>query len=223
MLHPEKGLEDTFPVLRRDAAPGIDHPDDQLAALLGDGDAHRPARAVIADGIFGQVEDQPVDQRIAAGQHPVALTFQRDALFLRQRHDILEDLLHHRGQLDTVGAGDGAQLAHLQKGLGHLGHALGLLPQKPQKIRRFRQHVGMLRRKQFQLRLHQRKRRPQLMGGVAGKLPLCGKALVQAVQHPVKGTAELLKFRQHLLIQLHFRQVIRLHLLHPCGKGMQRL
>ena len=72
----------------------------------------------------------------------------------------------------------------------------------------------MLSGEKLQLRLHQRQGRAQLVGGVAGELPLGGKGVVQPLQHLVEGVAELPKLRQHILVDLHIRQIIQLYLLH---------
>jgi hypothetical protein len=34
-----------------------------------------------------------------------------------------------------------------------------------------------------------RRKRAQLMGGISGKLPLCGKGAVEPFKHPVEGLA----------------------------------
>ena len=81
----------------------------------------------------------------------------------------------------------------------------------------------MLCGKQLQLCLHQRKRRAQLVGGIAGKLPLGGKGVVQPLQHLVEGVAELPEFRQHVLIDPHIRQIVQLHLLYLRGEAVQGL
>ena len=81
----------------------------------------------------------------------------------------------------------------------------------------------MLCGKQLKLRLHQGKRRAQLMGGVSGELPLSGKAGVEAVKHLIEGPAELPELRQDRFGDLCIRQIVRLHLFHLGGKGPQRL
>ena len=81
----------------------------------------------------------------------------------------------------------------------------------------------MLGGKELQLRLHQRQWCAQLVGGVAGKLPLRGKGIVQPLQHLVEGAAELPELRQHVLVDLHIREIVQLHLLHLRGKAAQRL
>ena len=81
----------------------------------------------------------------------------------------------------------------------------------------------MLSGKQLQLGLHQRQRRAQFMGGVAGKLTLGGEGVVQTPQHLVKGFAELPEFRQDVLADLHVCQIRQLHLLHLRSKAAQGL
>ena len=61
------------------------------------------------------------------------------------------------------------------------------------------------------------------MGGIAGKLPLGGKGVVQPLQHLVEGVAELPEFRQHVLIDPHIRQIVQLHLLYLRGEAVQGL
>ena len=80
----------------------------------------------------------------------------------------------------------------------------------------------MLGGKQLDLRLHERKRRPQLVRGVPRELPLCAKALVKAVDHAVERLAELLELGQHVLADLHVRQIARLHVLNLRRKSPQR-
>ena len=81
----------------------------------------------------------------------------------------------------------------------------------------------MLRGKQLQPRLHQRQRRAQLVGGVAGELPLGGKGVVQPLQHLVEGAAEPPELRQRVLIDPHIRQIVHLHLFHLRSKAAQGL
>ena len=81
----------------------------------------------------------------------------------------------------------------------------------------------MLCGEQFQLRLHQRKRRAQLVGGVASELPLGSKGVVQPFKHLIEGMAELAELRQYVLVDLHVCQVAHLHLLDLRGKAAQRL
>ena len=66
-----------------------------------------------------------------------------------------------------------------------------------------RPHIGMLRGKQLQLRLHQRQRRAQLVGGVAGELPLGGKGVIQPLQHLIEGLTQLPELRKHIFIDPH--------------------
>ena len=120
-----------------------------------------------------------------------------------------------------IRTGHRLQAAHFQKGPCHLGHPLRLLPQKAEEICGFRQYVRVLGREKLHLRLHQRQRCAQLMGGVSGELPLGCEALVQPLQHLVEGVAELPEFRQYLLCDLHIRQVVGLHLFHLRHEGPQ--
>ena len=53
-------------------------------------DPHRAAEAVVFDGVLRQVEEQTVDQRVAADQGAVALRIQRDAK-LRKIGNIISD------------------------------------------------------------------------------------------------------------------------------------
>ena len=75
LVHPEEGLENTALILLRDAAAGVGNADQDFFRLLCDVDPHRAARAVVLDGVLRQVEDQTVDQRVAAGHNAVALRF----------------------------------------------------------------------------------------------------------------------------------------------------
>ena len=81
----------------------------------------------------------------------------------------------------------------------------------------------MLCGKQLQLCLHQCQRCAQLVGSVAGELPLGGKGGVQPLQHLVEGVAELLKLRKHIFIDLHIRQIVHLHHFHLRSKAAQGL
>ena len=62
-----------------DAAAGVGDANQELFRLLCDRNPHRAARPVVLDSVLRQVEDQPVDQCIAAGHNAVALRRQRDA------------------------------------------------------------------------------------------------------------------------------------------------
>ena len=79
LVYPEEGLEDTVLILLRDAAAGVGDAEQELFQLLSDRNPYRAARPVVLDSILRQVEDQPVDQCIAAGHNAVALRRQRDA------------------------------------------------------------------------------------------------------------------------------------------------
>ena len=61
------------------------------------------------------------------------------------------------------------------------------------------------------------------MGGIAGKLLLCGKGTVQPLQHLIKGTAQLAKLRQSILVDAHVRQIVHLHFFYLSGKGAEGL
>ena len=77
----------------------------------------------------------------------------------------------------------------------------------------------MLCREQLQLRLHQRQGGTQLVGGIAGELPLGGKGVVQPLQHLIEGVTQLPKLRQNILVDPHIGKIIQLHLLHLRGKA----
>ena len=81
----------------------------------------------------------------------------------------------------------------------------------------------MLRRKQLQLRLHQRQRRAQLVGGVAGELPLGGKGVVQPLQHLVERASQLPELRNGVFIDPHIGKIVQLHPLHLRGKAAKGL
>ncbi len=81
----------------------------------------------------------------------------------------------------------------------------------------------MLRGKQLQLRLHQRQRRAQLVGSVAGELPLGGKGIVQPLQHLVERAAQLLNSGNTSSSILISAKIVQLHLLHLRGKAAQGL
>ena len=81
----------------------------------------------------------------------------------------------------------------------------------------------MLCGKQLQLRLHQRQRRAQLVGSVAGELPLGGKGVVQPLQHLVERAAQLPELRNSIFIDPHIGKIVQLHLLHLRGKAAKGL
>lgn len=205
-------MENTVPIGFRNAAAGIGNADLQTGLLPGYRHAHRPAGAVILDGVFRQIEQHPVEQGGAAGHGGVALPLQGDPTLFRQRRKVGENLLDHRPELDAVRARRRLQAVHLQQRLGQLGQPLGLLPQQAEEFRGFGQHLRMLGGKQLELRLHQRQRRAQLMGCVAGELPLGFKRAAQPLQHLVERPAQLPELRQQVLIDLDIRQIGQLHL-----------
>ena len=223
LVHPEEGLEDTALIHLRDAAAGVGDAEQELFQLLSYRNLHRAARPVVLDSILRQIEDQPVDQCIAASHNSVTLRLQRNAVFLRQRGEVREDLLDHGGELDLLVPRHLPQIAHFQQRSGHLGQPLRLLPLKGKKLHRLWPHIGMLRGKQLQLRLHQRQRRAQLVGSVAGELPLGGKSVVQPLQHLVERAAQLPELRNSVLIDPHIGKIVQLHLLHLRGKAAQGL
>ena len=109
----------------------------------------------VLDGVFGQIEEQPVNERVASGQHTVAVMRQRDFILFRQWFEISEYLLDHRGQLNPVVPRRCLQTVHLKKGLCHLRQPLDLLPQKRKKFRGLRQNLRMLVGEKLYLRLHE--------------------------------------------------------------------
>ena len=115
LVYPEEGLEDTALIHLRDAAAGVGNANDALFLPLRKLDPHRAAEAVVLDSILRQVEDQPVDQCIAAGHNAVTLRRQRDASLLRQRREICEDLLDHGVKLDSLIPCHLLQIAHFQR------------------------------------------------------------------------------------------------------------
>ena len=144
-------------------------------------------------------------------------------LLFRQRRQVSTDLLHHGFQLNLLVPGQGLEAAHFQQGFGHLGQPLHLLFQGRQEGRCFRHHLRMLGREKLQLGLHQCQRRAQLMSGIAGKLLLGGKGTVQPLQHLIKGTAQLAKLRQSILIDAHVCQIVHLYFFYLSGKGAEGL
>ena len=73
LVHAEEWLEDALLILLRDAAAGVGDAEQELFQLLSDRNPYRAARPVVLDSILRQVEDQPVDQCIAAGHNAVTL------------------------------------------------------------------------------------------------------------------------------------------------------
>ena len=153
-VYPEEGMENAPLILLRNAAASVGNANDALFLPLCKLDPHRAAEAVVFDSVLRQVEEHAVDQRVAAGQGGVALRFQRDASLLRQRRKIRKDLLDHGGELELLVPRHLLQIAHLQQRLGHLRQPLRLLAQKREEFRHLWPHIGMLRGKQLQLRLH---------------------------------------------------------------------
>ena len=210
-------------VFLRDAAAGVGNTDQNLFRLLRNSNLHRAARTVVLDCIFRQVKKQSVNQCITADEEAVSLHLQRNIALFCQKREICEDLLNHRGKLNLLVSRHLLQITHFKQRFGHLCQPLRLFPQKCKKLRRFRQHIGMLRGEQLQLCLHQCQRRAQFVGSVAGELPLGGKGVVQPLQHLIERVTQLPKLRQNILVNPHIRQVVQLHLLHLRHKAAQRL
>ena len=128
LVHAEEWLEDALLILLRDAAAGVGDTDPELFRLLCDANPHRAAWAIVFDGIFRQVEEQPVDQRVAAGHDAVAIRRQRDAALICQRREVCEDLLDHGRKLNPFVPRHLLQVAHFQQCFCHLSQPLRLLP-----------------------------------------------------------------------------------------------
>ena len=60
-VYPEKGLEDTPLKLCRDTTAGVCHINVDIRILPGYTNPDGTVRAVVLDGIFCQVKEQPVD------------------------------------------------------------------------------------------------------------------------------------------------------------------
>ena len=202
-VYPEEGTENAPLIFLRNAAAGVGNANDALFLPLCKLDPHRAAEAVVFDSVLRQVEEHAVDQRVAAGHDAVAIRRQRDAALICQRREVCEDFLDHGRKLDPFVPRHLLQVAHFQQCFCHLSQPLRLLTQKCEEFRRLRPHIGMLRGKQLQLRLHQRQRRAQLVGGVAGELPLGGKGVIQPLQHLVERAAQLPELRKHIFIDPH--------------------
>ena len=125
----------------------------------------------------------------------VALTCKRDVFLLGKGRQVREYFFDHRRKVNRIVARDTAQLAHLEQGLCHVRHPLGLLLQQPEQARCIGVDVGVLGAKQLNLGLHERKWRAQLVRRIARKLSLCGKSLVKAGNHVVKRRAAAPEFR----------------------------
>ena len=97
-----------------------------------------------------------------------------------------------------------------------------MLLQKLEKLGRLGGGIGVLDLIQLHLRLHQRKRRAQLVRGIARELPLRRETLVETSNHVVERGAELLELRQNVLSNLHLGQVVWLHLFNLRGEIPQR-
>ena len=93
LVYPEKGLEDAALKFLRDAPPGVGNAKKKLLVSLRYQNPHQAAGAVVLDGVFRQIKEQAIDQRVAASQASIPLLFQPDAVFLRQRSQICKDFL----------------------------------------------------------------------------------------------------------------------------------
>ena len=153
----------------------------------------------------------------------VALACERDALLLGKGRQVGKHFFDHRRQVNRIVAGDAAQLAHLEQGLCHVRHSLGLLLQQPEQTRCICIGVGVLGAKQLNLSLHERKRRAQLVRRIARKLFLCRKTFVKAGNHVVKRRAATPKLRGHIFADLCVGEVVGPHALDLRCKGTQRL
>ena len=204
------------------AGAGVLDPQAYAVALLGSRKADHGIGTAVANGVFGQVEYRAVHEGVAADHRRVAIVYEGDSPALGKRGKVGADLLEQRGQLDRIVAGNRTKLAHFKQGFRHLRHAPGLLLQKLEKLGHLGGGIGMLDLIQLHLRLHQRKRRAQLVRGIARELPLRSKTLVKAGDHVVERGAELLELRQHVLGDLHLGQVVWLHLFNLRGEIPQR-
>ena len=146
---------------------------------------------VVFDSVLSQIENQPVNKRVASGQHPVAVMCQCDSILLCQGSEIGEYLLDHRGKLDPVVTHCRLQTAHFKKSLRHLRQPLDLFPQKREKFRSLWQNLRMLVTEKLYLRLHERQWRSQLVRSVSGELLLRLERALQSLEHIVERAAEL--------------------------------
>ena len=152
----------------------------------------------------------------------VALTCKRDVFLLGKGRQVREYFFDHRRQVNRIVARDTAQLAHLEQGLCHVRHPLGLLLQQPEQARCIGVGVGVLGAKKLNLGLHERKWRAQLVRRIARKLSLCGKSLVKAGNHVVKRRAAAPEFRGHVLADFCVGEVVGPHALDLRRKEAQR-
>ena len=110
----KEGLEDARLVLLGNAQPLVAHAQQHAVVLVVGADLHGRAGCAVANGVFGQVEQQSIDQRVAANHLRFALARKHDALFLGKRRQVGEHFLDHRRQVNLVVAGNTAQLAHFK-------------------------------------------------------------------------------------------------------------
>lgn len=81
LIHPEKRLKNALLKLRRYAFAAVSHANVDFFFHRDNGDKNAPIGAIVFDGIFAEIEEQPVDQGVTAADAGVALSFKADFIF----------------------------------------------------------------------------------------------------------------------------------------------
>ena len=227
-IHAEKGLKNALAILRRYSCAAVRNANFDTARLFAHGEMYAAVRTVIAYRIFAEIKEQAVNQGVTADQHCIALVDKFNVLFFRERREIGAKFFHQGSQFYPVLTGNGAKLAQFQESLTHFRHALGLLSEQAKKVRGFGIRIRVLDGKELKLCLHEGKRCSEFVGGIAGKLFLGAKTLVESVQHAVKGFAGAAKLCRDICGEFHvlIGEIVRFYFFEPRCKlteGAQRL
>ena len=218
----KEGLKDAYLVLLGNARPLVAHAQQYTVAFGEGADLHGRVGRAVANGVFGQVEQQSIDERVAADRLRVAFACKRNTLLFGKGRQVGDNFFDHRRQLDCVVAGNIAQLAHLEQRLCHARHSLGLLLQQTEQARCVGIGVGVLGAKQLNLGLHECEGRAQLVCRVARKLSLRRKSLVKTGNHVVKRRTAAPKLKGRVLADFCVGKVVGSYALDLRRKGVQR-
>ena len=85
-----------------------------MAVAVADGDVDSRAGAAVTDGVFDQIEHQPIEERITSDCQSVSSTIEGYALILGKWRKVGEDLFGQGTEFNIVLARNAAELTHLE-------------------------------------------------------------------------------------------------------------
>ena len=155
-VHTKERFKDVLHAILRNPASSVGNLQNHIFVCLLHRNEDRSARLVVFDGIFDQIKQQTINQRVAA-DHADFLTVlpERNLFFLREWREICQNFLRERRERDLVCSRYGLQIAHRQQGTDKRAQPIQLFHLKSGHLHGFRICVRVFLTKKLQLCLHE--------------------------------------------------------------------